>query len=77
MLAGLAPEVGVRWRGRLWGPVLSVAELRPALALPHVFDDFLVAVLVVLSGGSVAVVGSWLPGGGGYGFVAVAGRFTS
>jgi hypothetical protein len=28
MLAGLAPLWGVRWRGRLLGPVLSVAGLR-------------------------------------------------
>jgi hypothetical protein len=35
------------------------------------------AVLMVLTGGSVAVVGSWLPRGGGYGFVAVAGRSRS
>lgn len=33
--------------------------------------SFVIAVLMVLTGGSVAVVGSWLPGGGGYGFVAV------
>ena len=33
--------------------------------------------LLVLTGGSVAVVGSWLPGGDRYGFVAVAGRLTS
>lgn len=32
-LAGLASRPGVRWRRRRWGPVLSVAELRPALAL--------------------------------------------
>jgi hypothetical protein len=31
---------GVRWRGRLLGPVLSVAELRPSLAL-LVYDVFL------------------------------------
>ncbi|MGY2747912.1 hypothetical protein [Arthrobacter sp. UYCu723] len=33
--------LGVRWCGRLWGPVLSVAGLRPALALfVYVFDVF-------------------------------------
>lgn len=40
-LAVLAPgfrcastrQMGVRWRGRLLGPLLSVAELRPSLAL--------------------------------------------
>jgi hypothetical protein len=31
---------GVRWRGRLLGPALSVAGLRPALALVYVFDVF-------------------------------------
>jgi hypothetical protein len=30
---------GVRWRGRLSGPVLSVAGLRPSLAL-FVYDVF-------------------------------------
>ena len=31
--------MGVRWRGRLLGPVLSVAELRPSPAL-CVYDVF-------------------------------------
>jgi hypothetical protein len=39
MLAGLAPFLGVRWRGRRLGPVLSVAGLRPAPALVYVYDD--------------------------------------
>jgi hypothetical protein len=39
MLAGLAPLWGVRWGGRLLGPVLSVAKLRPALARLYVYDD--------------------------------------
>ena len=38
--AALQPVIGRPLRGRLLGPVLSVAELRPALARVYVFDVF-------------------------------------
>lgn len=60
------PAVGSR------APVAGLLMPWPCLRLRR----FCVAVLMVLTGGSVAVVGSWLPGGGGYGFVAVAGRLA-